>query len=1603
MYTLKQLITIVVLFLTALQCTYAQSGLWLKSAMLTNDAVDAISQEATRKSNWQDYTYNGQLYLILQFDHIPTASERSALELLGIHLMEYLPDYAYLASIESWQNIQQARARAVLPLLPSFKVSPSLSAQLTGRKKASLQARPIPMPGVGTEALLADLQQEGYQIHRSEWGNTIHLSEEELTELAAHPAVRWIEPAPEVPFTEGTSANASMRSNWLTQGPGDGYDGTGVVIGIADDGDVDHTDLKNRLLLPPSLNWGNHGDMTTGIAAGAGNINPRAVGLSPGAVIHLTMISGYLHITNAVDRYNSLNVTVTSTSYGEGCGGYYNSNAQFIDAQLADNAPLMHIFSAGNKGSSSCNNTYGQVQGAGGIRYGGITGGYKAAKNVIAVGNATFGDILVASSSRGPSEDGRIKPDICAIGQGSLTTSDNDTYRYGSGTSAAAPAVAGIWANLTQAYRLLYGIDPPSALMKACLLNGARDIGRPGPDYDTGWGLVDGKNALEMLQMNQYATSSVNNNGQRNHIVQVPVGAKNLKIMLYWHDKAGSPLSYKALVNDLDLRVITPTNTVKKPWSLSTYPHIDSLTMPATPGTDRVNNVEQVKIANPVPGTYSVQVLGHEIPQGPQSYYVVYHWETTPLQLAYPIGNERLVPGELEYISWDAVSSNGSFDIQFSTNGGASWQNIATNIAGHLRQQAWTVPDIASRQCKIRVKQSGQLSSSSGNFNILETPIFHITSAGQQTAQVSWEPVSGANQYEVFALGGEYMESLGMTSNTSMLVPATIGTGNWYSVRARNTNGTEGRRAYGLFYEHYNCEEQITFKLTMDAAPYQVSWQIADPSGHIFANGGPYNSNAAFLQLDIPVCLPEGCYTLTINDSGNNGLCCQLGQGGYQLISGSGLMLASGSSFGSSSTHNFCLEQTAPPLQVNMYSSPQTSCFGVEDAIAIAYPSGGTPPYSYNWSNGANSQQASSLGGGIYTVTITDQSGNQIQSQVFIEEPAPLSVDIFTADNPCGEVADGEATASVAGGTPPYSYQWSNGSNQSFISLVEPGYYQLTVTDANGCTSIAGAQVYSTSNIELYLYGNTPSCHEDTDGSVIAYITGNNGSLSFQWSNGSTQNQLLNVGSGLYSVTVTDQSGCTGDAAILLEAPDELHVVTSLGTDGTSVSLVTSGGTPPYSYLWSHGAQQPNLQNLEGGVYFATITDAEGCTATTSVQIIAQTDDPCESYSENSTYNWIEEVSFGSSSSQTGNNGGYLDLSGSSAFQQEMMAGQSYPITLKPGFLYNSFNLYWRVYADLNEDGDFEDSNELLFASPSTPGIVEGSITIPPGASFGAKTLRISMAFGNPPAPCEIIHYGEVEDYRFILADDTEYCISEGSSTSQEWIEHVKIGSHDYTSGNNDGYGDFSGTIIPIERGQQTFFNLVPGYAGTAYPENWSVWIDYNGNGIFSPNNELVAEAFNHVGPLSGSFTIPANAPLGQVRARIVMRWDPITNACDSYAWGETEDYSLLIVEGDNLDDGDFMFHNTDQEPTTPPTDLLKLWPNPSQGQINLQYELLKPETVTIRILTPQGQVLLENQAFQEAGKHIWATELKELADGAYFLILRSEGKYRRLPFIIQR
>ena len=184
----------------------------------------------------------------------------------------------------------------------------------------------------------------------------------------------------------------------------------------------------------------------------------------------------------------------------------------------------------------------------------------------------------------------------------------------------ACPGVAGCMAQLYQAYKELNGgSNPPSALMKCVVLNSADDLGNPGPDFKHGWGEINVLRGLTILENNNYESGTISQGNDEDHVINVPAGTKEIKVMVYWHDKEASTNASIALVNDLDITLTSPTGTIIYPWVLDPTPNSSILNTPAIQGIDDLNNMEQVTIKNPAAGAYTLTINGTAVPYGRSS------------------------------------------------------------------------------------------------------------------------------------------------------------------------------------------------------------------------------------------------------------------------------------------------------------------------------------------------------------------------------------------------------------------------------------------------------------------------------------------------------------------------------------------------------------------------------------------------------------------------------------------------------------------------------------------------------------------------------------------------------------------------------------------------------------------------------------------------------------------------------------------------------------------------------------------------------------------------------------------------------------------------
>ena len=601
-----------------------------------------------------------------------------------------------------------------------------------------------------------------------------------------------------------------------------GLDGAGVVVGVGDGGQLSgHPDVGGRVLYSTwwyNSGWGIHPDFVAGLIGGSGAVDERYRGTAPAASLVIENSSSITYY--AEKHYREHGMTITNNSYGpyttcETVGRYYYAAAT-LDEQAVTRPEVLHVFASGNSAGMSCDGGYAPP-------YHTIIPGGQTAKNTLTVGSAHSERLRYRSSSAGPTFDGRLKPELVAVGHNVVSNDRSRDYDGGSGTSFASPNAAGVLALLTQHYARLHdGRKPSGALLKAVACNSATDVGRAGPDFEHGFGLVNGLGGARVLSGGQHAESVLPTGGTAVHEIAVAPGRERLKALLYWHDRPGATTNeVPALVDDLDLALVTPAGDTLRPWVLDAREPARE----ARRGRDTVNNVEQVTLEAPAPGTYRLVVTSRRQDYGSTGYVVTWDAPAPEVTLTQPLGGESVDPDREIALAWEgSPGQTGTWHVEYARvrDGGAPlWRTLQRGVPTLTKSVVW--PDPPRRgQFRFRVtnEATGLSDETDAAVTVLAPPAkLAAEAACGRSAVLSWAPPPGAAAYEVYRHDGADMVAIGKTAETAFAVSGLPEDGEaLFSVAAVDEHGARGPRARGLFVARPAAEQPCS-------EPVPVTWR----------------------------------------------------------------------------------------------------------------------------------------------------------------------------------------------------------------------------------------------------------------------------------------------------------------------------------------------------------------------------------------------------------------------------------------------------------------------------------------------------------------------------------------------------------------------------------------------------------------------------------------------------------------------------------------------------------------------------------------------------------------------------------------------------------
>lgn len=535
-------------------------------------------------------------------------------------------------------------------------------------------------------------------------------------------------------------------------------------------------------------------------------------------------------------------------------------------------------------------------------------------------------------------------------------------------------------------------------------------------------------------------------------------------------------------------------------------------------------------------------------------------------------------------ISGTNVSCNGYTDgtITLVVNGGSAPYGFAwENSAGPIASTTQNLTNLAAETYKVTVTDfKGCIAT---NSIIISQPLLPLNSSITGTNVKCFGDNSGTADLTI--VGGTSPYAINWSNGVFIEDQNNLFAGNYF-VTIVDDNG---------------CNAASSIIITQPAAPVAASSIVTNVSCFGFNDGGinytvtggtqPYtyswiNSENALSVVSQDITnFPAEIYVVTITDANN---CVSVDT---SII-------------------------TEPTLIQSSIVSQNINCYAQATGTINLTLTGGTLPYSINWSNNAVTEDISSLTAGTYTVTITDANGCSHTNGVTLTQPSSgLSSSNFVKNVTCYGGADGYIFYDVQGGTQPYNYNWSSGDSLANIFNLVAGTYIITTADANGCILTNSIVVAQPPQVIITAVTIPVRCFGQNNGTIDITISGGTTPYTYEWMNSNfvlsaiTQD-LVNYPSEVYNVKVTDSVGCTASMSIPLHEPAPLgasvtanNITCAGGADG-NIDINISGGVLPYAYAWSNGAVSEDLLNIPVGTYVVTITDANNCSMIRSYTLL---------------------------------------------------------------------------------------------------------------------------------------------------------------------------------------------------------------------------------------------------------------------------------------------------------------------------------------------------------------------------------------------------------------
>ncbi|MBS3815959.1 MAG: S8 family serine peptidase [Candidatus Thermoplasmatota archaeon] len=1459
-------------------------------------------------------------------------------------IVDYIPQNTYVMEISS-SGLTNIREKDFVQWIgeykPEYRISPELE-DAEGNIKVTISCYRETFQ-VGTE-----VEEFGDVIKTGEETLTAIVDSSDIKDIANIKGISWIEKDTEMQLMNADAqwtvqtGNTGERSVW-----DHGLTGDGEIVGISDTGiDYDHSAFRDPDDNPigfdhrkivrykayaddHDLDESGHGTHTSGSIAG--NDSPFGSnsndGIAKDARLSFFDVGGDGDSLELPSDYSEIfqpayddGARVHSNSWG-GQDSSYTSDAKDVDEFMWNNKDMLILYAAGNAGDGAS-----------------TIGTPATAKNLISVGASGDGNREVSKndmasfSSRGPTDDGRMKPEIVAPGAGGEGTygdddiisadsdgdlsTDNSGYTDMQGTSMACPVTAGAAALAREYFVKGYYPDgdvsnPSAALIKSVLVNSAEEITGSGayanddsyPNDDQGFGRIELENALEFSgdseDLKVYDETSGLGTGETDtYTVGVEDTSQALEITMAYTDYPGSTSSSKALVNNLDLKVTAPDGSVYKGNVYSGKNPGQSTTGGSY---DDLNPLENVLRLSPQSGEYTIEVIGNNVPEGPQPYALSL---TGGFSSSGGGGNTAPV-ADFSYSPTDPGTGE---TVQFTDQ--------SSDSDGSISSHSWDFGD-------------GSTSSSSD-------PSHNYSSSGTYTVQLTVTDDGGATD----------------TASQDLSVGSSSGGDGYSTVNGGDTSygeyitnvqfnginkdsGDDGGYADHTGSVSNNVEPGQTYELSVtlstegysDYASVAIDWdQDQDLSNDQVIEIGNGNSDPLTVteQITVPSDAAEGETRMRVMQEYD----------GYHTDPTSDQSYGETEDYTVSVGSNSGGGNTAPVADFSYSPTDPSTGETVQFTDQSSDSDGSISSHSWDFGDGSTSSSAdpshSYSSSGTYTVqlTVTDDEG---------------ATDTASQDISVGSSSGGDGYSTVNGGDTSYGEYITNvqfnGINKdsgddggyadhtgSVSNNVEPGQpYELSVTlSTEGYSDYASVAIdwdqdQDLSNDQVIEIGNgnsdpltvtkqitvpSDAAEGETRMRVMQEYDGYHTDPTSDQSYGETEDYTVSVGSN-------SGGGNTAPVADFSYSPTDPS--TGETVQFTDQSSDSDGSISSHSWDFGDGStsssSDPSHSYSSSGTYTVqlTVTDDEGATDTASQDISVGSSSGGDGYStvnggDTSYGEYITNVQFNGINKDSGDDGGYADHTGSVSNNVE--PGQTYElsVTLSTG----GYSDYASVAIDWDQDQDLSNDQVIEIGNGnSDPLTVTEQITVPSDAAEGETRMRVMQEYdGYHTDPTSDQSYGETEDYTVsVNADgsgggsgDGYSTVSGGDTSDGEYITNVQFNGINKDSGDDGGYADHTGSVSNnVEPGQT--YELSVTLSTEGYSDYASVAIDWDQDQDLS-NDQVIEIGNGNSDPLTVTeqITVPSDAAEGETRMRVMQEYDGYhTDPTSDQSYGETEDYTVSV------------------------------------------------------------------------------------------------------------